>query len=167
MPGIGIGIGFDSTQIRTLMKELCIKTEREEFLKEMLSQCMQTNSPIDDLQRVIARCTKANEVVFLSFLIGVLTGSQSAIFQLKEHLPDLVQSSLIAGAEHSEEIKKMVKAMNEGKEEEQKNPFIIMGENAEEIQKIIDKVNNDELEITPTKDTKKKKDEPQDDPMYR
>jgi type IV secretory pathway ATPase VirB11/archaellum biosynthesis ATPase len=160
MPGIGIGIGFNKEQIRTLMKELCIKPEREDALMEMFSNFAHTESPIDDLQRVIALSTKANEVTFLSFLVGILFGSQVTIAHLKDQLPELVQSSLIVGAEHSDEIKELVKAMKS----EGQTPITATGENSEEIQNIINKIQSEELGITPEK---KKKNDPPDDPMYR
>jgi hypothetical protein len=106
----GIGIGIDREQVLRLMKELCIKPDRADALKEILDQCGES-STVDDLQRAIAFSTKANEVAFLSFMIGIITGSHATISQMG-NIPQLLQKAAIMGAEHADEIKEMIGQQN-------------------------------------------------------
>jgi hypothetical protein len=109
MPNIGIGI--DQEQVRRLMRELCIKPDREEVLKEMIENFGNSN-PTDDLQRVIAYTTKANELAFLTFMLGLMVGSHSVVSGLGNEIPNIIKKSMLVGAEHSEEIKEMINNMD-------------------------------------------------------
>lgn len=107
----GIGIGIDQEQVRKLMQELCIKPDRESALKAMI-EGYGNSTPTDDLQRVIAYTTKANELAFLTFMLGLMVGSHSVVAEIGNEIPNIIKKSMIVGAQHSEEIKEMM--MDEG-----------------------------------------------------
>jgi hypothetical protein len=105
MPAIGVGI--DKDQVRQLMKELCIKPDRESALMAMV-QGYGNTTPTDDLQRVIAYTTKANELAFLTFMLGILVGSHSVVAEIGNEIPNIIKKSMMVGAQHSEEIKELM-----------------------------------------------------------
>jgi hypothetical protein len=109
MPSIGIGI--DQEQVRKLMKELCIKPDRESALKAMI-EGYGNSTPTDDLQRVIAYTTKANELAFLTFMLGLMVGSHSVVAEIGNEIPNIIKKSMMVGAQHSEEIKELMNDMD-------------------------------------------------------
>jgi hypothetical protein len=159
MPTIGIGIDADA--IIALMKELCIKQDRMEFLVNLLNSDHKTGNPADELQRFIATSTKANEVAFLSFMCGFGYGAAHTIQNLNGDVEKIAKMGMLVGAAHAGEIKEAIKnfSTNEG----EKPSIIAAGDNADEIQELIRKIQSDELGITPEK---KKKEEKEDERMY-
>jgi hypothetical protein len=109
----GIGIGIDQEQVRRLMAELCIKPDRESALKAMI-EGYGNSTPTDDLQRVIAYTTKANELAFLTFMLGLMVGSHSVVAEIGNEIPNIIKKSMMVGAQHSEEIKELMNGMDEG-----------------------------------------------------
>ena len=93
------------------MKELCIKPDRESALKAMI-EGYGNSTPTDDLQRVIAYTTKANELAFLTFMLGLMVGSHSVVAEIGNEIPNIIKKSMMVGAQHSEEIKELMNDMD-------------------------------------------------------
>jgi hypothetical protein len=72
------------------------------------------STPTDDLQRVIAYTTKANELAFLTFMLGLMVGSHSVVAEIGNEIPNIIKKSMMVGAQHSEEIKELMNGMDEG-----------------------------------------------------
>ena len=100
---MAIAIGFD---IGVLVKELQIKEDRIKDLHDLFTTTIENHNsdPIEDLHRFIAYTTKANELVFLTFLSGVAVGTKMAIEATSEQIPTIMKQAALVGAQHHEEV---------------------------------------------------------------
>ncbi len=108
MPSGYVGIPIDPEMIGTLMQDLCIKPERMKELIDTMNDTQRTGNPADELQRYIAKSTKANEVAFLSFMCGFCIGTVKIVEQVRHELPAVLTAATMVGAENPDEIKQMV-----------------------------------------------------------
>ena len=102
MSDIAIGMGFDERIVKLVLKELCIRADREaplmEMLEEQITHRNENSQPTDVLQHFIAHTTKANELTFLCFMYGITVGGMSAAHSFVEKLPGIIDKSARIGA---------------------------------------------------------------------
>ena len=100
---IGIGIGGDG--IEQILKELQIKPDRQEVLNEFFNETMAAaelrtiSGTIEIMHRFIAYSTKANELAFLIFMLGISTGTLAMLEMTKDAMPTLLHEAAEAGAQ--------------------------------------------------------------------
>jgi len=107
-----ISMGINPEMVEMLFKELQIKPDRYDAIYEVLTEAIQMSgeeppNPFDMLQRFIAKTSKANELAFLCFMAGTITGTIGVLIQTHQNTPEMLKKAMLFGATHSEDVMKV------------------------------------------------------------
>jgi hypothetical protein len=107
-----ISMGINPEMVEMLFKELQIKPDRYDAIYEVLTEAIAMSgeeppNPFDMLQRFIAKTSKANELAFLCFMAGTITGTIGTLIQSHQNTPEMLKKAMIFGATHSEDVQKL------------------------------------------------------------
>ena len=90
-----LSMGINPEMVEMLFKELQIKPDRYDAIYEVLTEAIQMSgeeppNPFDMLQRFIAKTSKANELAFLCFMAGTITGTIGVLIQTHQNTPEML-----------------------------------------------------------------------------